>query len=61
MELPFKEEQSHVLLAPGEAAPLTFGSQKKSVPQGLLQNTKWEAEPDVDGSMLLSAILSFSG
>ena len=28
--------------APGEAAPLTFDSQKKSVPLGLLRNTKWD-------------------
>ena len=55
-----KGEQSHVLFALGEAAPSTFGSQKKSVPLGLLQNTKWEAEQEVDGSILLSAILSLS-
>ena len=37
-----KEELSHVLFAPGEAAPLTFDSQKKQVPLGLLQNTSWD-------------------
>ena len=36
----FKDEQSRVFFAPRKAALFTLDSQKKSVPLGLLQNTR---------------------